>query len=488
MVRTPCVAVRAWHTLEGLRPPHVNSPNLHSRFNSWAALAVVVVTTGRIFAATHVVDSIAALQVKIRQAEPGDTITVKDGVYTTSAAITIRRAGALDQPIVIAAESIGGVELAGTHGFNVTEPAAHVVISGFKLTHASGRNTIGAGTSHVRFTRNTFRCTGDGAFLSIAGDDAQIDYNEFADKKTAGSMVAVGGTGSQVARRLHIHHNYFHDLAGAGATAEMIRFGLTALCLSTGSGIVEHNLFVRCRGENELISSRASGITYRYNTLLDSPTAQFTLRHGNDCLVYSNTFRNTEGLRIYGDRHQVFSNYFEKNYIAINLGNGSADVPAGGALTGHDRPDDCIIVFNTLVDNRTHYQMSRRTPEGLGATNTTFANNIMLGGNFAAKIEGPYAGAVWSGNLAWNVASTADLPPDGSATEDPLFAAGDDGLMRPKPASVAIASGVGGFSMVIVDIDGQRRPEKMTRGADEPSADPLNARVLTVNDVGPSAK
>ena len=359
------------------------------------ASAAALSLASPLLAATHLVDSISTLQLRINDAAPGDVITVKDGVYTTSKALTVSRRGTPEEPITIVTETPGGVEINGTHGFNIVQPAAHVVIQGFMLRHASGKNSVQAGTSHIRFTRNTFQCVGDGPYLQVSGDDAQIDYNEFRDKKTVGNMLSVSGSGSQVARRVWVHHNYFHDFSNAGVNgAETLRFGLSQLSLSTGDGLVEHNLFMRCSGENELISNKSSGNTYRYNTIMDSPNAQFTLRHGNDCVVYGNYIRNTEGLRIFGDRHQIFSNYLEKNYIGINLGNGGGEVAEGAPLASHDRPDDCVIIFNTLVDNRTHYQMSRRTPTPLGATNTTFANNILQGG-VAAKIEGPNPGADW---------------------------------------------------------------------------------------------
>jgi poly(beta-D-mannuronate) lyase len=452
------------------------------------AVAFIITFAAPLFAATHIVDSIPALQAKINEAAPGDTITVKDGAYTTTKAITVNRRASAEQPLTISAETIGGVEINGTHGFNIVQPAAHVIIQGFILKHASGRNTIAAGTSHVRFSRNVFHCAGDGPYLAVLGDHAQVDYNEFRDKKTVGNMISVSGTGSQVARRLWIHHNYFHDFANAGANgAETIRFGLSQLSLSTGEGLVEHNLFVRCNGENELISNKSSGNTYRYNTLIDSPNTQLTLRHGNDCLVYGNYLRNTEGIRIFGDRHQIFSNYLEKNYIGINLGNGGAEVADGAPLTSHDRPDNCVITFNTLVDNRTHYQMSRRTPTALGATNTTFANNILQGG-VAAKIEGPNPGAVWQGNIVWNITSPGDLPADSFTTENPLLAAGADGVLRLQAGSPAIDAAVGDYPAVTFDFDGQARPDKKDKGADEFSSATVVARVLTVADVGPLAR
>jgi poly(beta-D-mannuronate) lyase len=457
-------------------------------FPRFAALLISLATATIGSAAVHVVDSIAALQKQINSAAPGDTITLKNGRYETSAAIAVTCAGAPGRPITLTAESVGGVEIAGTHGFNVGKPAAHVVIAGFKLTHASGRNAIAAGTSGVRFTRNTFQCTGAGPYLTVSGDDAQVDYNEFRDKATVGNMINVTGSGSQVARGLWIHHNYFHDFTNARENgAETIRFGLSGLSMSTGRGLVEHNLFVRCRGENELISNKSCGNTYRYNTFLDSAGAQLTLRHGNDCVVYGNYFRNTDGLRIFGDRHQVFSNYFEGNSLGINLGNGGGEVADGAALTSHDRPDGCVIAFNTLIENKTHYQMNARK-DGLGATNTTFANNILVGGGTAVKIEGPNPGAKWSGNLFWRTKETGNMPAEGFATGDPRLAADANGIFHLQAGSPAIDSAVGEFAAVTADQDGQSRSGKKDKGADEFATGAVVARFLTVQDVGPAAK
>lgn len=450
---------------------------------------LAIVTPFPASAADSTVESIAELKAAIAQAAPGDTLTVKNGVYTTSSAITVNRSGEPDRPITIIAESVGGVEINGTNGFNVAAPASHIVISGFVFTHASGKNSIAGGTSNVRFTRNAFQCTGDGPYLQVSGDDAQVDHNEFREKKTAGSMMTVSGTGSQVARRLWVHHNYFHDYASTGATTgEMIRLGLSTLGLSTGGAIVEHNLFARSRGESELVSNRSSGNIFRYNTFIDSPNAQLSLRHGNDCQVYGNYFRNTEGLRIYGDRHQIHSNYFEGNYIGINLGNGSTEVATGGEVSGHDRPDDCLIAFNTLVDNRTHYQMSRRTPEPLGATRTLFVNNLLQGSGIAVKIEGPYLEPEWSNNLVWTSGGPGDLPATGYSKVDPLLVKGEDGISRPQPGSPAIEGALGSFQAIAVDLDGQPRPEKKSIGADEPGTEGITARLLTPEHVGPAAK
>jgi poly(beta-D-mannuronate) lyase len=447
-------------------------------------------------AATQVVDSLAALQSALKTAAPGDTLTLKKGVYTTSEAITVNSQGLAGKPITIAAEAVGEVEIAGTHGFNVIAPATYIVIQGFNFAHAAGQNKIATGATHVRFTRNTFHCAGPGAELDVAGDDAEVDHNEFRDKKVVGNMLSimgpgdprsVAGAGNQVARRTWVHHNYFHDYANARANgAETIRLGRSWLSMSHGEAMVEYNLFVRCVGENELITNKSGGNTYRYNTFLDSPGCQLTLRHGNECKVYGNIFRNTDGLRIFGDRHQIFSNYFEGNTRGINLGNGGAEVADGAPLTSHDRPDDCVIVFNTFVNNASHYELSHRD-KGLGAVRTTFANNLIQGGGRAVQVAGPNTGATWSGNLFWQTTGAGDIPPEGFSEANPLLAPEAEGIYRVQAGSPAIGSAEGEFSFVNVDLAGRPRPAKKSKGADELLPTPGPAHLLTVRDVGPAA-
>ncbi|MGH9373510.1 MAG: polysaccharide lyase 6 family protein [Vicinamibacterales bacterium] len=434
-------------------------------------------------ATTYTVNSLSDLQTRIDNAVPGDVIIVHNGVYTSTASITIRSQGTATDPIRIVAESVGGAEITGARGFEVSSPAAYVEIEGFLLTHSSGRNQIRSGATHIRFTRNFFECTGDGAYLTVAGHDAQVDLNEFRNKSTVGNMIDVRGSGSQIAQRVWIHHNYFHDFTSPGENgAETIRFGLSGLSLSKGFGVIEHNLFVRATGENEMLSIKASGNTIRYNTLLDSPGAQLTLRHGNENLVYGNYLRRTDGIRIFGDRHQVFSNYLEANTGGINIGNGDGEVADGAPLTSHDRPDDCVITFNTLVNNARNYYMTGRT-NGLGATNTVFANNILQGGGSGASLNGLYSAGVWSGNIIWQTADAGAVPAGTYDMVDPQLEARANGVFRPKSGSPAVDSAIGDYPAVTVDMDGQPRSGSKDTGADEVSSDPVVATLLAPGDL-----
>jgi len=368
------------------------------------------------------VDSLAALQAAIGAAKPGSQIVLKDGEYTTSAPIAIQVRGRAGAPIRIAAETPGGVTLRGTDGFDVGGDAAYVEIDGFVFAHQSGKTQVRHGATHIHFSHNVFACVGEGAYLTVAGDDTEIDRNEFRDKHTLGNMIDVRGAGSQVAQRVLIHDNYFHDFASPGPGtngAETIRFGLSGLSLSKGLGVIERNLFVRCAGENEMLSIKSGSNIIQDNTLLDSPGAQLTLRHGNENIVRRNYLRGTDGIRIFGDRHRVDSNYLDANTGGIQIGNGDGEVADGAALTSHDRPDDSYITSNVLVNNVRNIFMERRD-RGLGATRTTVAHNVIQAGGPAAYIDGPFPDAIWRDNTVWQT-SLGLMPPEGGVIRRPVI-------------------------------------------------------------------
>lgn len=438
-------------------------------------------------AKTIVVASIAELQTTIEKAKPGDEILVKDGVYTTTADIIVSSTGTAPQPIIIAAQNNGAVEITGSGGFSLVSPAKYIIIKGFRFTHASSRARTGSGTSFCRFTNNIFEAMGKGEDLTIAGSDQEIDHNTFENKNAMGRMLAVRGTGSQIAERLWIHHNYFKNYKDQGGAngAETLQFGLSGFSLSSSNSIVEYNLFEDCAGENELISVKASAVTLRYNTIRNCP-AQFTLRHGNKCQVYGNYFFNTPGLRFFGDDHLIYSNYFENCSPAINIGNGDGEVADGAKLTSHDRPDRVIVAFNTLINNKSNITQSGRK-EGMGATSITVANNIIEGGGAAASISGPYEKGVWENNIVFHTQDAGDMPLGCYKMVDPKLQKDASGVYHLQLGSPAINAAQGNYALVTTDMDGQKRTSPFDIGADEVSKDEREARALVPADVGATA-
>lgn len=446
-------------------------------------LTVLLCAIQTLHAATVNVSSLSALQTAINNASPGDIIILANGVYTASTDISISKQGTAAAPITIQAQSIGGAEINGTAGINIVSPAKYIIIKGFKFTFNASQATMASGTSFCRWTRNLFQTPGEGEDLLLNGSDHEVDYNTFQHKDALGRFIAVRGTGSQIAQRLHIHHNYFLDQQPqSGNGAETVQFGLSGYSLSSSNSIFEYNLFEDCQGENELLSVKSSAVTVRYNTIRDCP-AQFTLRHGNHNIVYGNYFINTPGIRIFGDDHIIFSNHFENCSPAINIGNGDGEVADGDALTVHDRPDRVVIVFNTLVNNTTNYVQSGRT-NGLGATSTTFANNIIQGGGPAATISGPYTSPVWSNNIVYQANGAGSMPSGGYTVVNPLLARDATGTFHLQAGSPAIDAATGTYSAVTVDMDGQSRPASKDIGADEVSTGPVIAQILTSAMVG----
>ncbi|HEV8286464.1 MAG TPA: polysaccharide lyase 6 family protein [Chitinophagaceae bacterium] len=449
-----------------------------------AILALILFTSGKLVANTIVVSSIAELQHAIDNAKPGDMILLADGVYTTAGDISINKAGTAKQPITISAQHVGAAEITGSGGFVLASPAVHVIIRDFKFTHTASKAKSSAGSSFCRWTNNIFETPGDGEDLTIAGNDNEVDHNTFQNKNAMGRFIAIRGTGSQIAERLWIHHNYFksHKDQGGKNGAEAFQFGLSGFSLSSSNSIVEYNLFEDCAGENELISIKASAVILRYNTIRNCP-AQFTLRHGNKCQVYGNYFMNTPGLRIFGDDHIIYSNYFENCSPAINVGNGDGEVADGAQLTAHDRPDRVLIAFNTLVNNKTNITQGARK-NGLGATYITIANNLIQGGGPAASISGPYTNGLWEGNIIFNTNGAGDMPAGGHKIIDPKLVKDVSGEFHLQTGSPAINAAIGNYTSVTTDMDGQKRIAPYDIGADEVSNETVKARILNPADVG----
>ena len=431
-----------------------------------------------------IVSTIVELQKAINEANPGDIIILKKGIYTTTGDISINKTGTKEKPITIAAEESGTTEITGKGGFNLASNATYVIIRGFKFTHEASKAKCSPGSSFCRWTNNVFETPGTGDYLTIAGSDHEVDYNTFQNKDSLGKFIAIKGTGSQIAERLWIHHNYFKKQKNQGGRngAEAFQFGLSGFSLSSSNSVVEYNLFEDCDGENELISIKASRVRVRYNTIRNCP-AQFTLRHGNFNEVYGNYFINTPGLRIFGDDHLIHSNYFEDCSIGINIGNGGAEVADGAPLTSHDRPDRVIIAFNTLINNEKNIIQTARE-KGLGSTNITIANNLIYGGGSAASIVGPVANHVWEGNFIFNTKGAGDMPAGTYTMIDPKLTKDASGEYHLEKNSAAINASKGNYSSVLSDMDGQPRKTPLDIGADEFSGDVIRATILTAADVG----
>jgi poly(beta-D-mannuronate) lyase len=457
------------------------------------ALIICCFAAVTLSAAAITVNSLRALQAAISQASPGAEITLANGVYTSTNGIQITIQGTEAHPITIQAETNGGAEINGTEGFHLEATAAYIVIKGFKFTHAVGvENTsargeeIAAGASHCRYTRCTFQLTGRGHYLMISGDDTEIDHNTFQNKFTEGQMIIVHGPSTNLmAQGLWIHHNCFTNFPDTHENnCSAIQIGVSGRSMHFANALVESNLFLHCRGENENICNKSCGNIYRYNTFGEG-CSELSLRHGNTNTVYGNFFLGSDGIRIFGRDDKIYSNYFEKCTRAVHIGNGDGIIPPA-KLVAHDRPDRIQVVFNTLINNKASLMMGGRR-NGLGAKDFVFANNIIQTSGRAVAIDGPLTNTVWQGNIIWGTTNIGNIPETGYKLVDPKLIADNNGEFHLAADSPAIASAVGSYSYVKIDIDGQPRGTKLDVGCDQISRAKVINRILTPADVGPDA-
>jgi parallel beta-helix repeat protein len=433
------------------------------------------------------VSSIAALHSAADAAQPGDRIELTDGTYTTSGSITLRRSGSSAASITIAAQHVGKAEIKGSGGFSFAD-SDYVTVEGFRLRHGGGFS-VPAGSHHVRLTRNLVQLTSSsGNWVTVTGNDVEVDHNTFQNKSTEGVFLQISGPGdSAMAQRTRVHHNYFHDHTFDGDNGgESIRLGYSYRQLSSANATIEYNLFERANGDSEAISVKSSDNTVRYNTIRDS-RGSIVLRHGNRNLVEGNLMiGNTAGIRFYDNDHVVINNVIQGGTGQIIAGSGDIADDTSGA-TSHARPDRVLVAFNTVSGNGKPLLQVGQGTDRLGPNQCTFADNIFVGGGSGALLDIDEAtGTTWQGNIVW-AGTGGNAPSGGYRSVNPALTTDSGGLRRLSDASPAIDAAVGSYSQASKDMDLQTRSGAKDVGADEYSTSGTQRRPLAASDVGPNA-
>ncbi|GAA3115570.1 poly(beta-D-mannuronate) lyase [Kribbella aluminosa] len=444
----------------------------------------------------RLVHSLDELRAAIAAAKPGTVVTVANGTYevTSPIAITGTR-GTCDEPVVVRAESVGGVVLTGEQSF-VLSASSDVTISGFAFRGQTTTFDVPPDCRRIRLTRNDFQLADvEGLhWVMIRGDHTEFDHNEFHDKSKLGIYLGIEGAGTdQMAVGVHIHHNYFRDHTFPGDNGgEPIRLGVSPRALSTAAAVVELNLFERCNGDPEAVSVKSSGNTVRHNTFRDS-MGGIVLRHGNGTRVDGNYLLSGQnGIRIYGNDHLIVNNYLERiSNAGVVLGSGSVRDHYPGepskSRTGNDAPDRVRIALNTVLDCESGIVgESHRTLPPLDCAVT---DNLLVADS-GELVNMPFQdGITWAGNIHWGQGTDGNAPAVAFTRVDPRLAAGTDGVRRLTSGSPAINAASRAYPDVPRDLDGDHRTGRAADvGADEYSPRRPAYRPLTPVDVGPHAR
>jgi poly(beta-D-mannuronate) lyase len=349
----------------------------------------------------------------------GGVFIVSNGSYNDFE-VSFENVATEENPIIIKAETVGGVTLTGDSAFRLKK-SAYITIEGFVID-ATGDNTLVKleGCNNIRISRNVFELTTTESikWVYVGGvwDDNtypfqypshnnRIDHNIFQNKNTPGHYITIDGTtdSNDVAYQSQydrIDHNYFKNNSPRAVNEqESIRIGWSEMSKSSGYTIVEYNLFEECDGDPEIVSVKSSDNIIRHNTFFKS-YGTLSLRHGDRNRVEGNYFFGgdkaigtspdnatlyTGGIRIYGKDHVIINNYMQglngtKWDAPITLTLGDA-VEGNSNLTKHFRADNVLIANNTLVDNSHGIEIGfdNNGNYGKDLKDITIVNNLVVG-------------------------------------------------------------------------------------------------------------
>jgi poly(beta-D-mannuronate) lyase len=452
--------------------------------------------------AEYRVSSVPQITSALSTVKPGDTLTMTNGTWT-DVFIQFAATGTASAPILLRAESYGGVVITGASNLRIS--GKHLIADGLLFRNGSSgsgdviefRGTNGESDS-CRLTNcsvinfNPADSTRDYKWVSLYGRHNRVDHCYLKGKKHSGTTLVVW---LSVKPNYHqIDHNYFAnrpELYGWNG-GETIRVGTSDWSQYDSFTTVEYNLFEECNGEIEIISNKSCGNMYRHNTFIGCQ-GTLTLRHGNRATVEGNFFDgrhavNSGGIRIIGEDHKVFNNYIAHTdgsslKSALTIMNGVPNSP----LDRYFQVKRAVVVFNTFVDTRYTFNIGggKDAELSLAPDSCVIANNVVY--TTTAPII-TYSDIpthhTWQGNMMYG-ASLGIAQPSGIMIVNPQLALSSDGLWRPANSSPVLNAAQGVYPFITTDMDGQVRDALPDVGADEVAPAPMLFRPLTPADVGP---
>ncbi|MBN2281078.1 MAG: T9SS type A sorting domain-containing protein [Candidatus Marinimicrobia bacterium] len=455
-------------------------------------------------ATEYFVSTASEITSTLKNVLPGDTLTLTNGTWD-SQIIEFEADGTSSAPILMRAENPGQVILKGGSWLEISGnwlivdglcflggySTGHSVIE-FRGDHGRAHNCRLTNSAIIDY--NPANKDTDYKWVGMYGQNNRVDHCHFEGKEHSGTTFVIWLTTEEDRNNYHlIDHNYFGSRPDLGYNGgETIRIGTSDHSMTDSYSIVEYNVFEECDGETEIISNKSCENTYRYNTFRKS-IGTLTLRHGNRCYVYSNYFfgekkYDTGGVRIIGEDHQVYNNYFQdlngSGYkSALTIVEGVENSP----LNRYFQVKNTLVAFNTFVNCNNVFKLGYGTSDDqtLPPINCTIANNAVYSQDDAIEYGDDESKPVdfkWEGNIM--IGDYEDDDPGGIVWVDPkLVYNAEDSIYRPADDSPLLNAAVGAYD-VPFDIDGQTRTTPFEVGCDEQSSEAITNRPLSKKDVG----
>jgi len=471
-----------------------------------------MVITSTVFPVNIKVYTVAEFNTALSGAIAGDTITLANQTWQNVVINFSGKNGTAALPIVLRAETFGSVIITGNSNLRIG--GNYLIVEGLFFKNAVSpnnnlvefRSNSGTYSHHSRLTNSAFiNCNPPSSatsyiWVAMYGTYNRMDHCYFSGKNHDGPTFVVVRSIPDP-NYAQIDSNYFAYRPDLGINGqETVKIGSGTYSLYNSGTVVEYNLFEKCNGEIETISNKSCENIIRYNTFLNN-AGTITLRQGRRCQIYGNFFfgngtSSTGGIRVHGDDHKIYNNYFsglkgDDTRSALSIENGY--VVTDTTTEAHYFPVRRLLVaFNTFINNRYNINIGIAGDElsVVPPDSITFANNVIRGINgvtqspLILQVE-TATNTTWSSNIFYGTPLGISPVPAGFTNTDPLLSLQSDGFYRPAINSPLINSADGSFQFVSTDMDGQLREILPDIGADEVSTAPVIIKPVSASDVGP---
>lgn len=402
------------------------------------------------------VENESQLNQAINQAYAGDTIVMKNGVWS-DIDILFTGNGTPDQPITLKAETPGQVFISGSSSMRIA--GEHLVVDGLhfkdgyssKSLHLIEFRNGSAHAHHCRITNTAITAfnkpSGTDVWVGIFGTHNRVDNSAFIGKESQSALMIVWRA-TPDSNFHRIDHNYFSDMPSIGlGGAIAIRIGDGTQALSNSVTTVDSNLFENMLGIGKIINIKSSGNIIRGNTFRKA-SGSICIRHGNNNLIEGNYIlpglknNYTGGILVIGSDHIIRNNYIQgtrrTGKPAIVLYNGDSDNYPGKGSYYPTR--NVHIQGNTLVDNDRNIRIGQQgqvagMPDlemDIPVENITYINNAVLGNNDSIAmidvLDPPEGTLSYEGNFFFGGDTTGLSNIAGISIQDPLLYLGADSL------------------------------------------------------------
>jgi poly(beta-D-mannuronate) lyase len=285
-------------------------------------MGLLVLGAGSLTARDHFVEGPSQLSAALKAARAGDTVTLKNGAWS-DVKLVVNQGGEPDKPVLIRAETPGGVKLGGASLLEIN--AAYVTVDGLWFHGgAIGKGSVVHFKSHHGILRNvsitdynppSFET--EYYWVFFEGDHNRVERCYFKGKNHLQPLI---GNAIVDSRNNAVSRSYFKNIpyvAGANGR-EIIRvWGSGKLEERDEDGAyftIEGNLFDHADGEGtEIISLKSNRNVVRHNTVI-ATRGGINIRRGNfntveHNLVLGQGVDGAQGLRMSGHDNVVRGNF-----------------------------------------------------------------------------------------------------------------------------------------------------------------------------------